>query len=113
MATPARTAATNNAMPGMEHCESMPSAAAQNQPAPQSVQAVQMGSSTICCDDLSFAKDSGTIEQTDIVLHPLADANLVATTQLPAPLQKHDRPPAWSGKTIPSSLTPLASNLRI
>jgi len=110
MATPAKAAITDNSMRGMEHCDSMPSTPSQDEPR---VQALQMHSSTICCDDLSFAKDSSPAEQTDIALHSLADASIAEFIILPAPVQKPERPPAYSSTILPSNLIPLVSNLRI
>src|SRR5579872_2335115 len=112
MAMPMKTASTGTT-PGMEHCENMSSAAMQNKSATQSIQALQMTSSTTCCDDLSFAKDSGTAERTDIVLHSVANASVAEATHLPALAQRRERPPAWSVANLPSNLTPRASNLRI
>src|SRR5580704_915771 len=92
MARPAQ-ASTNNSMPGMEHCD-MPSV--QNESASPSLQSVKANSGTTCCDDLSFAKDPGTAEQTSISLLALDHANLTESAASLAPLQKHKRPPSYS-----------------
>jgi hypothetical protein len=109
MARPAQ-ASTNNSMPGMEHCD-MPSV--QNESASPSLQSVKANSGTTCCDDLSFAKDPGTAEQTDISLHALDHASLTELVTSPAPVQKHKRPPSHSETVPPSIRTTLVSNLRI
>ncbi|HEY6412780.1 MAG TPA: hypothetical protein VIX42_03785 [Edaphobacter sp.] len=109
MSAPAKATATDSAMQGMEHCD-MPSAPAKNGPA---AQALQVRSGTTCCDDLSFAKDPGTAEQTDISLHAFDHASLTELVTSPVSLQKHERPPSRSDAVPPSNRTTLISNLRI
>jgi hypothetical protein len=109
MAKPAKAAAMDN-MPSMEHCDMPP---AQNKSASPSLQSATVTSGTTCCDDLSFAKDPGTAEQTDISLHALDQASLTELVTSPAPVQKHKRPPSHSDTVPPSNRTTLVSNLRI
>jgi hypothetical protein len=109
MAKPAKSAAMDN-MPSMEHCDMPP---AQNESATPSLQSLKANSGTTCCDDLSFAKDPGTTEQTDISLHALDHASLTESITSPVSVQKHKRPPSNSDTVPPSIRTALVSNLRI
>jgi hypothetical protein len=93
----------------MEHCD-MPTAPAKHGPA---AQALQVRSGTTCCNDLSFAKDPGTAEQTEISLHALDHASLTESVTSPVPLQKHERPPSHSDAVPLSTRTTLVANLRI
>ncbi len=103
-------ASTDSSMPGMEHCDMSP---AQNESTQPSLQSAKASSATTCCDDLSFAKDPGTAEQTNISLLALDYANLTESVTSLAPLQKHRRPPSHSDTVPPSNRTTLVSNLRI
>lgn len=111
MGSPAKTAATDHSMGGMEHCAAM--SHARNRSASQSVEALQTRVGTNCCDDLSPAKDPGAVEQIDVVLHPIDDVSVAGSIVLPALVQMHERLPYYSSTTPPSNLIPLASNLRI
>jgi hypothetical protein len=114
MATDVKAAPADNTMRGMEHCDSMSSAPTQNGSAPQNVQDLHTPSlGATCCDDLSFAKDPGTVEQIDAALHPVTDASVTGSITLPMLVRGHERPPAYSSTILPSNLIPLASNLRI
>src|SRR5579871_5040112 len=81
MANPVQ-ASTDNSMPGMEHCDMSP-AQGKSQP---SLQSAKASSATTCCDDLSFAKDPGTAEQTNISLLALDYANLTESLTSPVPV---------------------------
>jgi hypothetical protein len=109
MAKPAKSVAMDN-MPSMEHCDMSP---AQNESKQPSLQSVKASSGTTCCDDLSFAKDPDTAEQTNMSLLALDHASLTELVTSPAPVQKHKRPPSNSDTVPPSIRTTLVSNLRI
>jgi hypothetical protein len=109
MAKPVHASA-DQSMLGMEHCDMAP---AQNEPTQPILQSARASSATTCCDDLSFAKDPGTAEQTNISLLALNHANLTESITSPAPLQKYKRSPSLSDTAPPSNRTTLVSNLRI
>jgi hypothetical protein len=109
MAKPVQ-AATDNSMPGMEHCDMPP---AQNESPSPSLQSVKANSGTTCCDDLSFAKDPGTAEQTSISLLALDHASLIESVTSPVSVQKNERPPSHSDTAALANRTTLVSNLRI
>ena len=108
-----KTAAVDNSMNGMEHCDGMSSGPSRNESALQSVQALQMHSGSNCCDDLSIAKDPGTVEQIDATLHTVTHASVTGSIVLSALVRRRERPPTYSSTILPSNLVPLASNLRI
>lgn len=108
MAQPAATKASS--MPGMEHCDMSPAQSKSTQP---SLQSPKASSATTCCDDLSFAKDPGKAEQTNISLLALDQASLTESVTSPVPLQKHKRPTSHSNTVSLSNRTTLVSNLRI
>jgi hypothetical protein len=112
MARPA-AAATDNSMPGMEHCSGMSTPTRNESVAIHSILPSHACSGTTCRDDLSFAKDPGTAEQTNISLHALDHASLTESVTSPAPVQKHKRRPSHSDTVPPSIRTALVSNLRI
>ena len=103
-------ASTDNSMPGMEHCDMSP---AQNESTQPSLQSAKASSATTCCDDLSFAKDPGTAEQTNISLLTLDHVNLTESVTSLAPLQRNKRPPSHSDTDPLGNRTTLVSNLRI
>jgi hypothetical protein len=106
-------AATDNSMPGMEHCSGMSTPPRNESVAIHSLQPSKACSGTTCRDDLSFAKDLGTAEQTNISLHALDHASLTESALSPAPVQKHKRPPSYSDTAPLSNRTTLVSNLRV
>ena len=109
MARPAQVS-TDNSMPGMVNCDMPP---AQNESASPSLQSVKASSGTTCCDDLSFAKDPGAAEQTNISLQAPNHASLTESVTSLAPVQKHERPPSHSDTAQLSNRATLVSNLRI
>jgi hypothetical protein len=111
MGSPAKAAVTDHSMRGTEHCAGM--SHARNGSASQSVETLQTRLGTSCCDDLSLVKDPGAAEQIDVVMHPIEDVSIARSIVLPALVQMRKRLTAYSSTTPPSSLIPLASNLRI
>lgn len=109
MAKPVQ-ASTDNSMPIMQHCDMSP---AQNESTQPSLQSAKASSATTCCNDLSFAKDPGIAEQTNVSQLALDHANLTESVTSLASLQKHERPPSHSDTVPLSNRTTLVSNLRI